>query len=46
MKVISFEDIEVVRVARTTKDIIKGKGKRSRKHKSTILGADELEADK
>lgn len=43
-KVISFEDIEVVRVARATKEIIKGKGKRGRKRKSATLEADELEA--
>jgi hypothetical protein len=27
-KVMSFEDIEVARVARVTKEVIKGKGKR------------------
>jgi hypothetical protein len=33
-KVISFKDIEAVRTARTTKDFVKGKGKRGRKRKS------------
>ncbi|KAG9235946.1 hypothetical protein BJ875DRAFT_357236, partial [Amylocarpus encephaloides] len=32
-KVMSFEDIEVARAARSTKDIIKGKGKLGRKRK-------------
>ena len=41
----SFEDIEVVRVARTTKEVIKGKGKRGRKRKSTMLEADEPEPE-
>jgi hypothetical protein len=40
-KVISFKDIEVARVARATKDVIKGKGKRSRKRKSATLEANK-----
>lgn len=44
-KVISFKDIEVARVARATKEVIKGKGKRSRKRKSATLEADELETE-
>jgi hypothetical protein len=43
-KVMSFKDIEVARVARTAKDVIKGKGKRGRKRKSAALEADEPEA--
>jgi hypothetical protein len=42
-KVMSFEDIEVARAARAAKDVIKGKGKRSRKRKSATLEAKELE---
>jgi hypothetical protein len=34
-KVMSFEDIEVARAARSAKDIIKGKGKGGRKRKTT-----------
>jgi hypothetical protein len=45
-KVISFKDIEVARAARATKEVIKGKGKRSRKRKSATLEVDKLEADK
>jgi hypothetical protein len=41
-KVMSFEDIVVVRVARAVKDA-EVKGKRSRKRKSDVLEADELE---
>jgi hypothetical protein len=41
----SFEDIEVARAARATKEVIKGKGKRGRKHKSAALEADELELE-
>jgi hypothetical protein len=44
-KVMSFEDIEVARAARTAKDVIKGKGKHSRKRKSAILKADEPETE-
>jgi hypothetical protein len=44
-KVMSFEDIEVVRAARAAKEVIKGKGKRGWKRKSAALEADELEAD-
>jgi hypothetical protein len=44
-KVISFEDIEVARAARAAKDVIKGKGKRGRKRKSTALEADEPETE-
>jgi hypothetical protein len=44
-KVMSFEDIEVARAARAAKEVIKGKGKRSRKRKSAALEADEPEAD-
>ena len=44
-KVMSFEDIEVARAARAAKEVIKGKGKRGRKRKSTAQEADELEAD-
>ncbi len=40
-KVISFEDIEVARVTRAVKEVIKGKGKRGRKRKSARLEADE-----
>ncbi|KAH8778277.1 hypothetical protein F5882DRAFT_260514, partial [Hyaloscypha sp. PMI_1271] len=42
-KVMSFKDIEVARVARATKEAIKGKGKRGRK--SATLEVDELEVD-
>jgi hypothetical protein len=38
-KVISFEDIKVARVARAMKEVIKGKGRHSRKRKSTTLEA-------
>ncbi|KAF4626168.1 hypothetical protein G7Y89_g11993 [Cudoniella acicularis] len=41
----SFEDIEVARAARAAKEVIKGKGKRGRKRKSTIIEADNLEPD-
>jgi hypothetical protein len=44
-KVMSFEDIEVARAARAAKEVIKGKGKRGRKRKSSTLEADEPEAD-
>jgi hypothetical protein len=41
----SFEDIEVARAARATKEVIKGKGKRGRKRKSTVIEADNPELD-
>ena len=44
-KVMSFEDIEVARAARATKEVIKGKGKRGRKRKSAALEADEPEPE-
>jgi hypothetical protein len=44
-KVISFEDIEVARRARAAKEVIKGKGKRGRKHKRATLEADEPETE-
>ncbi len=44
-KVMSFKDIEVARAARAAKDVIKGKGKRGRKRKSTVLEVDEPEAE-
>jgi hypothetical protein len=43
--VISFKDIKVAWVAHAAKDIIKGKGKRGQKHKSTTLEADKLETE-
>jgi len=43
--VISFKDIEVARAARAAKEVIKGKGKRGRKRKSTIIEVDNLELD-
>jgi hypothetical protein len=36
-KVMSFEDIEEARVKRTAKEVIKGKGERGRKRKSSVL---------
>jgi septum formation inhibitor MinC len=44
-KVMSFEDIEVARAARAAKEVIKGKGKRGRKRKSTALEADKPETE-
>lgn len=44
-KVISFKDIEVARAARAAKEVIKGKGKRGRKRKSTTLEADKPETE-
>jgi hypothetical protein len=44
-KVMSFKDIKVIRVARTAKEVIKGKGKCGRKWKSTILEADKPEPE-
>ena len=41
----SFEDIELARVARTAKDVIRGKGKRGRKRKSAALEPDEPEPE-
>jgi hypothetical protein len=43
--VISFEDIEVARAARAAKEVVKGKGKRGRKRKSTVIEPDEPEPD-
>ncbi|KAH6714446.1 hypothetical protein BKA61DRAFT_481605, partial [Leptodontidium sp. MPI-SDFR-AT-0119] len=40
-KVINFKNIKVARAARATKDIIKEKGKRSRKYKSVTLKVSE-----
>jgi hypothetical protein len=44
-KVISFKDIKVARAVCAAKEVIKGKGKRGRKHKSAMLEADEPELD-
>jgi hypothetical protein len=44
-RVMSFEDIEVARAARTAKEVIKDKGKRGRKRKSAALEADEPETE-
>ena len=44
-KVMSFKDIEVARAARAAKEVIKGKGKRGRKRKSTAIEADDPEPD-
>ena len=44
-KVMSFEDIEEARAARTAKDDKKGKGKCGRKRKSVALEADEPEPE-
>jgi len=41
----SYKDIEEVRVKRTTKEVIKGKGNRSRKRKSTALEVGKLELE-
>ncbi len=41
----SYKDIKEARIKRATKDTTKGKGKRSRKRKGTLLEADELELD-
>jgi len=43
-KVMSFEDIEVAQTARAAKDVIKDKGKPSRKGTSAALEADERES--
>ena len=42
-KVIGFEDIEVARATRATKEVIKGKGKRGRNRKSAVLELEEPE---
>ena len=42
---ISFKDIKVARAAHAAKEVIKSKGKRDRKRKSTIIEADDLEPD-
>ncbi|PMD13637.1 hypothetical protein NA56DRAFT_674735 [Hyaloscypha hepaticicola] len=39
------QNIEVARAARAAKEVIKGKGKRGRKRKSTAIEVDELEPD-
>ena len=44
-KVMSFKDIEIAWVARTAKDVIKGKGKRGRKRKSIALEVNELKLE-
>jgi hypothetical protein len=41
----SFKDIEIAWVARTAKDVIKGKGKRGRKRKSIALEVNELKLE-
>ena len=41
----SFEDIEMAQAAHAAKEVIKGKGKRGRKHKSAALEADEPETE-
>jgi hypothetical protein len=41
----SYEDIEEARAKHAAKEVIKGKGKRGRKHKSTTLEADKLEIE-
>jgi hypothetical protein len=41
----SFEDIEEARAKRTTKEVIKGKGQRGRKRKSSTLEAGEPELE-
>jgi hypothetical protein len=38
-KVLSFEDIEVARAARAAKEVMKGKGKRGRKRKSSVFSS-------
>jgi len=42
-KVISYKDIEEVQAKRAAKEVIKGKGNRSRKRKSTTLEAGKPE---
>lgn len=44
-KVMSFEDIEEARRKRAEKDATKGKGKRGRKRKSTLVEADEPDTE-
>jgi hypothetical protein len=44
-RVMSYEDIEEARAKRAAKEIIKGKGKRGRKRKSTALEAGEPELE-
>jgi len=44
-KMISFEDIEVIRATRVAKKVIKGKRKRGRKYKSTVQETDEPEPE-
>jgi hypothetical protein len=42
VKVISFKDIEVIRVVRTTKEVIKNKEKWGQKYKSSILEVNKV----
>ena len=44
-KVISYKDIEEARAKRTTKEVIKSKGKRGQKRKSTVLEVGEPEKE-
>ena len=44
-KVMSYEDIKEARAKRAAKEVIKGKGKRGQKRKSTTLEADKLETE-
>jgi hypothetical protein len=41
----SFEDIEIARATRATKEVIQGKGKRDRKRNIAALVADEPEPE-
>ena len=41
----SFKDIVVARAARIIKDIVKGKGRHSRKRKSVLLDKGKLDSD-
>jgi hypothetical protein len=45
-KVMSFEDIEIARAARVAKEVTKGKGKRGRKCKNTVLEKETLRTKK
>ena len=45
VKVISYEDIKEARAKRAVKEVIKGKGKRGQKCKSSVLEADEPETE-
>jgi hypothetical protein len=44
-EVISFKDIKVAQAVHTTKEVIKGKGKRGWKRKSAALEAGKLKAE-